>query len=141
MRNGRLQHIPSGTGFNDVEFRYLVVMGNFFESHLYPSDYEDKAIDAMVKKTYNTMDRSLLPDPFLAPKSVRSGGKPGITALYEWAFQQWCEGKITVTGWLHCGANWGEVIWPPPSAYKANIKAIRSEYAPALPCPAACSEQ
>ena len=124
MKNSRLRGVPDGTAFEDIEFRLLTVMGNVYNDHLYVSDWED--VDSLCKQTYNNVSRKQLPDPLFAPKHMRNGGKQDILAFQQWAFNSWCNGKV-VMGWIHCGAKWGLMMWPPLSAFKKNVMVMRGE--------------
>ena len=126
MKNHQLRNIPDGLGFDDIEMRALVIMGNACEDHLYVSSYDEPSIDSMVKQLYKNMDRSKLPDPFFAPKHVRHGGKQDLNELMKWAYGCWLKGEVYM-GWITTGAKWGKVIFPPISAYKKNLYAIRRE--------------
>ena len=99
-------------------------MGNYYQNELYATEYED--VDALVKQLYNSIKRDDIPDPILAPKAARNGGKKDIIVLQKWAFNSWCNGEAT-TGWLHVGAKWGNVMHPPLSAFKMNLLAMRGE--------------
>ena len=127
LKNHMLRAIPNALTFTEVEFRALAVMGNFHEDHLYCPLYE-QLDDDMVKQTYNKIDREKLPTPFIAPKSIRNRGKDDLLALMQWAYSRWCAGEVYL-GWLTTGKNWGEVFFPPLSAYKPNILAMRRKCA------------
>ena len=126
LKNHLLRNIPDGLTFNDIEMRALVIMGNAYEDHLYVSSYDEPSIDPMVKQLYKNLDRSKLPDPFFAPKHVRHGGKQDLNELMKWSFGCWLKGEVYM-GWITTGAKWGKVIFPPISAYKKNVYAIRRE--------------
>ena len=117
----------------DLEFRLLAIIGNAFDDELYAGVFDEMA--DVVKQLYNKMDRALLANPFLAPKTVHYGGKVDMLNLQKWVFQQWTEGKVC-TGFIHVGAKWGSVFWLPLSAFTKNVISIRSACYP--PCTCIC---
>ena len=122
MKNGRLKAVPDGCTMKELEFRAVAIIGNVHDDEIYAGDFEDLA--DVVKQLYNKADRNKIANPFLAPKTVRYGGKADLLNLQAWVYKQWLEGTVC-TGWIHHGAKWGTTFWPPLSAYVKNLFSMR----------------
>ena len=117
--NKRVKNIPAEPALEDVEWAVSFGTGNAKEKHVYSKDWED--LQPIVRKVYNAVDRSKIPNPMYAPKKM--GGKADLQEFKIWCLRQYASGQ-TPPDWLHTGKGWGTILFPTHAMIRPNVDAM-----------------